>query len=62
MKTRENCKLKIKYFQSFNILYYVKKQVYKLKLWKKQKIYNVFYISLLKSDIIKKRWKDKIIL
>lgn len=37
----------------------MEKQVYKLKLEKKWRIYNVFYISLLEQDIIKKRGVDE---
>ena len=35
------------------------KQVYKLKLLKKQRIYNVFYILMLKHNISKKKQVDK---
>lgn len=37
----------------------MEKQVYKLKLLKKWRIHDVFYISLLKKNITKKRWVDK---
>ena len=37
----------------------VGKQVYKLELSKKWKIYDVFHVSLLEQDIIKKRQVDK---
>lgn len=39
----------------------VKKQIYTLKLFKKWKIYNVFDMSLLKQNNIKKGWTDYII-
>lgn len=37
----------------------MEKQVCKLKLLKKQKIYDVFFVSLLKQDTTKKRRVDK---
>ena len=48
IKTKQNWKLKAKFSEPFQILYSVRKQVYKLKLPKKWKIYNIFYVSLLK--------------
>ena len=40
-------KLNYKYYGPFEIKELVKKQVYRLKLLKKMKIHNVFYVSLL---------------
>lgn len=60
IKTKQTCKLEAKFFGSFRVLYSIKKQAYKLKLPKKQKIYNVFHISLLEQDITKKGQVDKI--
>ena len=47
--------MKAKFFSLFRVLYPVSKQTYKLKLPKKEKIHNVFYVSLLKKNITKKR-------
>ena len=45
---------KLSFFGSFQVLYLVGKQAYKLKLLKKKKIYKIFYISLLEEDLTKK--------
>lgn len=58
IKTKRNRKLKSKFFQSFSS-FTPNRKVYKLKLPKKWKIYNVFYLSLLEQDTTKKRWVDK---
>ena len=55
LKTKRNRKLKAKFFGLFQVLYPVGKQAYKLKLLKKCKVYNIFYILLLKQNITKKR-------
>ena len=47
IKTKQNRKLKAKFFEPFQVLYYVSKQAYKLKLPKKWKIHNVFNVLLL---------------
>ena len=41
------------------MFYLIDKQAYKLKLTKKLKIHNVFYVSLLEQDTIKKGQIDK---
>ena len=46
-KTKRNWKLEAKFFGPFQVLYFVDKQAYKLKLPKRWKIHNVFYVSLL---------------
>ena len=40
------------------MLHFVKKQAYKLELLRKWKIYDVFYIFLLKQDLTKKGRMD----
>lgn len=55
IKTRRNCKLESKFFGSFQVLYPVKSQVYKLELPKKCSIYNIFHILLLEQDITRKK-------
>lgn len=48
-----NLKLEVKFFKLFHVFYSVKKQVYKLKLLKKWRIYDVFYILFLEQNTIK---------
>ena len=55
LKLKRNRKLKAKFLSFFQVLYLVGKQAYKLELPKKWKIHNVFHISLLEQDIMKKR-------
>ena len=43
----------------FWFFYFVGKQVYKLEIFKNLKIHDIFYMSLLKKENIKKRWVDK---
>ncbi len=48
IKTKNrNCKLEVKFFESFRVLYPVGKQAYKLELLKKWRIYDIFYVLLL---------------
>ncbi len=47
IKTKRNKKLENKFFGPFRVLHAVGKQVYKLELPAKWKIYDVFYVSLL---------------
>ena len=54
IKTKQNCKLKAKFFGPFRVLHPIGKQAYKLKLPKKWKIHDVFYVSILKQDTKKK--------
>ena len=42
------------------MLYSVDKQAYKLKLLKKWKVYNIYYILLLKQNITKKDRVEKV--
>ena len=48
IRTKQNQKLEAKFFSLFRVLYPVGKLVYKLKLPKKEKIYDVFHMLLLK--------------
>ena len=59
IKNKCNRKLEIKFFGSFRVLHSVDSQAYKLELPKQWRIYNVFHISLLEQDIIKKWRVDK---
>ena len=59
LKTKQNQKLKFKFFNLFQVLYLVGKQAYKLKLPKKWKIYNTFYILLLEQDTTRKGKVDE---
>ena len=54
LKTQQNCKLEAKFLGLFRVLHLVGKQTYKLKLPKKWKIHDVFYISLLEQNTTKK--------
>ena len=54
IKTKQNQKLETKFFESFQVLHPIGKQAYKLELLKKWRVHNVFYVSLLEQDTIKK--------
>ena len=54
IKTKQNRKLEAKFFGPFQVLYPVDKKVYKLKLPKKWRVYNVFNMSLLEKNTTKK--------
>ena len=54
LKTKRNRKLEAKFLGSFRVLHPVGKQAYKLELPKKWRIHNVFHVSLLEQDTIKK--------
>ena len=58
IKTKKNKKLKSKIFGPFRVFHVVGKQVYKLELSMKWKIYNIFYMSLLEQDTIRKERVD----
>ena len=47
IKTKQNRMLEAKLFEPFWVLYLIGNQIYKLKLLKKWKIYNIFYVLLL---------------
>ena len=59
LKIKQNRKLKVKFFEPFRVVHPVGKQIYKLELLKKWKIYNVIYVLLLEQDITKKEQVDK---
>lgn len=52
--------LKAQFFGSFQSFCSIKRQAYKLKLPKKCKILLVFYVSLLKQNIIRKKQVEEI--
>lgn len=54
IKTKQNWKLKAKLFGPFQVLNPLEKQAYKLELLRKDKIYDVFYMSLLEWHTTKK--------
>ena len=56
IKTKQNQKLEAKFFRPFLVLHLIGKQVYKLELPNKWRVHNVFHVSLLEQDIIKKGW------
>ena len=59
IKIKHNQKLESKFFGPFQVLHPVGKQAYKLKLWKRWRIYNVFHVSLLEQDTTRKERIDK---
>lgn len=59
IKPKQNYKLEAKFVGPFQVLYSVENQAYKLKLQKKQKIYDVFHMSVLENDNTKKDWMDE---
>ncbi len=54
IKTKRNRKLEAKFFGPFWVLHLVGKQAYKIELSKKWRIHDVFHVSLLEQDTIKK--------
>ena len=51
--------MKAKFFGLFQVFYLVEKQAYKLELTRKWKIYDVFHVSLLEQETIRKGRVDK---
>ena len=62
IKTKQNRKLEAKFFGPFQVLHPVGKQAYKLELPKRWRIYNVFHVSLLEQDTIRKEQIDEYIM
>ena len=60
IKTKKNWKQEVKFFGPFWVLHFVGKQTYKLELLKKWKVYNVFYMLMLKQNTTKKKQVKKI--
>ena len=60
IKTKRNRKLEARFFRLFRVLYLVEKQAYKLKLPKKYKIHDVFHVTLLEQDTIRKEQLNEI--
>lgn len=54
IKIKQNWKLEAKFFSLFRVFHLIGKQVYKLELFTKWKIYDIFYISLLEQDTTRK--------
>ena len=54
IKTKCNRKLKAKFFGPFQVLHPIGNQAYKLELPKKWRIHDIFHVSLLEQDSIKK--------
>ena len=59
IKTKRNRKQETKFFGLFRMLYSVKKQAYKLKLLRTWKILDVFHMSLLEQNTIRKGRMNK---
>ena len=60
IKTKQNRKLEARFFGPFQVLHPVGKQAYTLKLPKKWRIHNVFYVSLLEQDTTRKERVKKV--
>ena len=58
IKTKRKRKLETKFFGPFWVLHLIGKQAYKLELPKKWRIHDVFHVSLLEQNTIKKRRVD----
>ena len=54
IQIKYNRKLKWKQFKFFKILEKIENQVYKLNLFKRWRIHDIFYVSLLEKDFKKK--------
>ena len=61
IKTKRNHKLENKFFGSFQVLHLIVKQAYKLDLRAKWRIYEVFHVSLLDQDTIRKGRSNKLL-
>ena len=59
IKTKKNRKLEGKFFKVFQVLYPIGIETYKVKLLKKWRIHNVFYLSLLEQKTTKKDQVDQ---
>ena len=59
IKTKRNRKLEAKFFGPFRVLHPMGSQAYKLKLPKRWRIHDVFYISLLEQDNTRKEQVDE---
>ena len=59
IKTKQNRNLEAKFFGPFRVLHPVKKQAYKIKLFKEWKIHDVFHVSLLEQDTTRKGRVDE---
>ena len=59
LKIKQNRKLEPKFFRLFWVLNPVKKRVYKLKLLRNWRIYDVFHISPLEQDTTRKERLDE---
>ncbi len=55
IKTKQNRKLKAKFFGPFKVPHLVRKQAYKLELPKNWRIHDVLHVSLLEQDTTRKR-------
>ena len=59
IKTKRNRKLEVKFFGPFRVLHPVGKQAYKLEFSIKWRIYDVFYVLLLKQHTARKKRVDE---
>lgn len=61
IKTKQNQKFEAKFFKLFLVLHPVGKQTFKVNISAKLRIHDIFYISLLKQNIIKKGKDNKLL-
>ena len=59
LKTKRNRMLEAKFFEPFRVLHPIGKQVYKLELPRNWRLHDVFHISLLEQDTIRKGRVDQ---
>lgn len=59
IKTNQNSKLKYKYLGPFEIIEAVGKKAYRLKLPTKWRIYHLFHVSLLETDVTRREVVDQ---
>ena len=55
--TKWNRKLEAKFFGPFQVLHLIGKQAYKLELLRNWRIHDIFHVSLLEQDTIRKGWE-----
>ena len=59
IKIKRNRKLEAKFFGLFRVLHLMKKQAYKIELPRKERIHDVFHMSLLEQDTTRKGQVDE---
>ena len=60
IRIKRNKKLKWKFFESFKVLETIKNQTYRLEIFKRWRIYDVFHVSLFEKVISKRKKKTSL--